>query len=152
MRKLILISINMFLISIVFLLTDAVAGQRMITFEMGESGQTVSFPMSQEEITFANAVAAYAKSSKITGSAIRNKWVNRIELPESGQFVVFPMTEEEIQEAKNKATQQNSNIKRRKLYAPNIRENKGEIIEMADGYSIVFYKDNTAKWGYYPIQ
>lgn len=152
MRKIILIPIKMFLISFVLFLTDAAAEERMVTFEMGESGQTISFRMSAEEIAFADAVADYARSPKITGSPIRKKWVNRIELPESGEFVEFPMTEEEIQEAKKKAAQENSNINRRKLNAPNVLENKGEIVEMADGYSIVFYKDNTAKWGYYPIQ
>ncbi|BBO77429.1 hypothetical protein DSCW_48460 [Desulfosarcina widdelii] len=152
MKKYNSILFNMFLISFVFFFTDAVAEQRMITFEMGESGQTVSFPMSQEEIAYADSVTAYSNSFKKADDTMGKDWVNRIELPESGQFVEFPMTEEEIQEAKEKAAKEKSNINRRKLNEPNVRGSKAEIVEMADGYTIVFYDDKPAKWGYYPIQ
>lgn len=152
MKNRILILINILLISFIIILTDAIAEQRMITFEMGESGQTVSFPMSQEEMAFADDVAAFTRSSKITDDTIPKRLVNRIELPESGQFVEFPMTKKEIQKAKKQLAQKKSNINHRNLNAPNIHEKKGDVIEMVDGYSIVFYEDNTTKFGYYPIQ
>ena len=152
MRKKIWISINMFLISLIFFLNPAVAEQRMITFEMGESGQTVTFPMSQKEIDYADSVTAYSKAFKKIDDTSAKRWVDRIELPESGQFVEFPMTEEEIQDAKKKFAQEISNSNRRNANVPIVHEKKGEIFEMADGYSIVFYNDNTSKWGHYPIQ
>jgi hypothetical protein len=152
MKNVILISVITLIIGLALILSDAVAEQRIITFEMGESGQTVSFPMSPEEIIFADMVAAYAKTLKNTGNTKRKKWVNRIELPESGQYLEFPMTDEEIRAEIKKVEQEKSNRNQVELNEQNDSKNIAEIVEMADGYTIVFYKDNTAKWGYYPIQ
>ena len=152
MGNIILTLINAFLFIFLISITNATAEQRMITFEMGESGQTVSFPMSQEEIDAANAKAVSSREPKKTGDTIRKRWVNRIELPESGQFVEFPMTDEEIQEAKKQTAQQNANINKRNSNTATVRDMKGEIIEMADGHAIVFYEDNTTKFVNYPVQ
>lgn len=152
MKNIIMISVNTLIIGLALFLSDAVAEQRMITFEMGESGQTVSFPMSAEEIIFADTVVAYANSLKTSGRTTRKKWVNRIELPETGQYLEFPMSDEEIKTEIKKGEQEKSKRNQLELNAQYDRNNIAEIVEMVDGNTIVFYKDNTAKWGYYPIQ
>ena len=96
-------------------------------------------------------MAARIRKSNTTDNTQLKKWVHRYELPESGQYIEFPMTDEEIQAAVKKAEQQKSKLNRRNLNALNDHKNKAEVVEMADGYTIVFYKDNSAKWGYYPI-
>ena len=151
MRNKFLISVNILLIGLVLFLSDAAAEQRMVTFEMGESGQTVSFPMSLEEIALADAEAARAKVTKNTRSVQPKKWVNRIEQPESGNYIEFPMTDEEIQIAIKKAEQDKSDLNRRKSNALNDREEQGEVFEMADGQTIIFYKNKSTKWGAYPF-
>lgn len=46
----------MLLIRFIIIFTDTIAEQRMITYEIGESGYTVSFPISQDEIAFADTI------------------------------------------------------------------------------------------------
>ena len=72
------------------------AAERMIAFEMGESGIPVAFPMTPEEI--ASEDAAYYRlikaSQKSAAGAMKNLVV--FELEESGQRIEFPMTAAEI--------------------------------------------------------
>ena len=65
MKNVILISVITLIIGLALILSDAVAEQRRITFEMGESGQTVSFPMSPEEIIFADFFKSLADNNKL---------------------------------------------------------------------------------------
>ncbi|NOR25026.1 MAG: hypothetical protein GQ542_11660 [Desulforhopalus sp.] len=74
------------------------AEQRMITFEMGESSHTVSFPMSQKEILEAEKIDEVIEKIK---QRKRNKqrMTESYELAESGITIIFPMSDEEISEA-----------------------------------------------------
>ena len=93
MNKKYLISIHMILIGFMIGVINAFAARRIITFEMGESGQTVSFLMSKEEIAFADAVREHAKTSDATATSKPIKTlVDRVEMPESGQYIEFPVT------------------------------------------------------------
>ena len=81
--------------------TLSIAEQRMITFEMGESGQSISFPMNQKEILTAE------KTDKDIREIIQKKRskpqiVGEIfELAESGFTINFPWSDKEIIEAKS---------------------------------------------------
>ena len=133
----------MVLMGMVFFLTNAFAEKHTITFEMAESGQIVTFPLSLEEIAVADALDAFKKTQASTNITQTKKWVNRIELPESGQYVEFPMTDEEIQVAVIKAAKEKADRYQRYLNAPDDRkEDKGQVIEMADGSTVTFYRYN----------
>lgn len=73
----------------------SIAEQRMIIFEMGESGHTVSFPMSQKEIQKAERIDKIIEEIKQR----KQRMVKSYELTESGTMVDFPMSDEEISAA-----------------------------------------------------
>ena len=81
--------------------TLSIAEQRMITFEMGESGQSISFPMNQKEILTAE------KTDKVIREIIQRKRSKQrrssesFELAESGITINFPMSDEETSAAKS---------------------------------------------------
>ena len=96
MRKVILTAISILTMVIIVSLNTASAEKRHIVFEMGESGQTVSFPMTTEEIA---TVAADSARMVLGGVLKLQKTVRRfktIEMGEGGQTVSFLMTAEEI--------------------------------------------------------
>jgi len=76
----------------------SIAEQRMITYEMGESGHTVSFPMSQKEIREAEKIDKVIKMIE-QRKRTKQRMVERHELPESGITITFPMSDEDIREA-----------------------------------------------------
>ena len=96
MRKTILTAISILAMVVIVSLNTAAAEEKRIVIEMGESGQTVSFPMTSEEIAAADA----DKSKLVQGGALNpQKTAPRfktIEMGETGQIVSFLMTPEEI--------------------------------------------------------
>ena len=96
MRKVILTSISILAMVIIVSINTASAEEKHIVVEMGESGQTVSFPMTTEEI----ATVAADSARMVQGGVLKlQKTVRRfktIEMGEGGQTVSFLMTAEEI--------------------------------------------------------
>jgi hypothetical protein len=80
----------------------SVAEQRMITFEMGESDQTVSFPMTQKEMIEAERVDKVIEGINQRKRSRKNPWIKSYELTESGIVINFPMSDEEIIKEKGK--------------------------------------------------
>lgn len=70
--------------------------KRITTYEMPESGQTISFPMTEEEIAAEDAKIARRKVAQRTMTKKIQKRVMKIEMGESGQIITFPMIKEEI--------------------------------------------------------
>jgi hypothetical protein len=70
--------------------------KRVETFEMPESGQTISFPMTEEEIAAEDAEIARRKAAYLTRKIKPQERVKTFELPESGQIITFSMTKKEI--------------------------------------------------------
>ena len=96
MRKIILTAISILSLVIMVSTNSAAAEERRIIFEMGESGQTVSFPMTSEEIS--DHVVDFERLVQI-GLSISKTITQRFtayEMGESGQTFSFPMTSEEI--------------------------------------------------------
>ncbi len=96
MRKVIVIAISILAMVIIVSLNTASAEKRHIVFEMGESSQTVSFPMTPEEIAASNTDNARL----VKGGALKSQKpaprFKTIEMGESGQIVSFLMTPEEM--------------------------------------------------------
>ena len=81
----------------------ATAGEKWKTYEMGESGQVVMFPMSPEEIAAENAKNAARPAPKPSKAA--ETLVVTYELAESGAVVAFPVTAEETLSARKPAAE-----------------------------------------------
>ncbi len=123
----------------------ATAGEKMKVYEMGESGQTVEFKMTAEEIAAENAENARLAAINADN---RQKSITRflvIEMGESGQNVSFPMSAEEIQrtvlkeaqEAAQRTAQQNMRANK-----PNVPVDECELCE--SGEIITFVKTHSA--------
>lgn len=96
MRKFILTATAILAMVIMVSINTASAEERHIIFEMGESGQTISFPMTDAEIA---AISAENATQVHGGKFNSEKTAPRIkiyEMGESGQIVSFLMTQEEI--------------------------------------------------------
>jgi len=96
MRKVILTAINILTMVIIVSLNTASAEKRHIVFEMGESGQAVSFPMTSKEIAASEADnAKLMKIGTLISQTITQSFIT-FEMGESGQTFSFPMDPEEI--------------------------------------------------------
>jgi hypothetical protein len=96
MRKVILTAISILTMVIIVSLNTASAEKRHIVFEMGESGQTISFPMTPEEIAAVDADNARLVKGGVLKSQKTAPRFKTIEMGEGGQIVSFLMTPEEI--------------------------------------------------------
>ncbi len=123
----------------------ATAGEKMKVYEMGESGQTVEFKMTAEEIAAENAENARLAAINADN---RQKSITRflvIEMGESGQNVSFPMSAEEIQRTVLKEAQeaaQRTAQKNIKTNKPNVPVEECELCE--SGEIITFVKTHSA--------
>jgi hypothetical protein len=81
---------------IIVSLNTASAEKTHIVFEMGESSQTVSFPMTPEEIAAVDADNARQVKGGVLKSQKTEPRFKTIEMGEGGQTVSFLMTPEEI--------------------------------------------------------
>ena len=82
--------------AIFFTMNSAGAGERVLVFEMGESGITIEFPMTLAEIAAQDA--AYDQLIAVSKKSVAGSSNQMIvfEMGEGGQTVAFPMTAEEI--------------------------------------------------------
>jgi len=114
-------------------ISQAAEDKRVIAIEMGESGQTVEFPMSPEEIAAEkaeNARLTTIRQAKLKKPEERKKV---IEMGESGQTLEFPMSPEEI------ATEDADNARLVVLRKTRFNKSKKSVIsfEMAESGIII---------------
>ena len=96
MRKIILTTISILSLLSMVSINSVAAEEKYIVFEMGESGQTVSFPMTSQEIAASEADnAKLMKIGTLISQAITQSFIT-YEMAESGQTFSFPMDPEEI--------------------------------------------------------
>ena len=96
MKKIILITFTILAVGLLYTINPLFAADRVKVYETGESGGTIEFKMTAEEIAAEDR--ANAKLAAIE-EARGNKPVKRvkaIEMGESGTGVLFPMTAAEI--------------------------------------------------------
>ena len=96
MRKLILTATAILAMVIMVSINTASAEKKHIVFEMGESGQTVSFPMTDAEISALSAENATQVHGGKFNSQKTAPSIKIYEMGESGQIISFLMTLEEI--------------------------------------------------------
>jgi hypothetical protein len=109
--------------------------KRVTTIEMPESGQTISFPMTEEEIAAEDAEIASQKATQRTRTKKIQKRVMKVEMGESGQIITFPMTKEEI------AIEDDKVVKREKLKHKAARKSKRQFerFEMPESGNYIYF-------------
>lgn len=66
---------------------------RVVTFEMGEGGMVITFPMNEKEIAAEDAAISRRRALHAARAREPEPNVVKIELPESGRYLVFPVIE-----------------------------------------------------------
>ena len=123
----------------------ATAGAKMKVYEMGESGQTVEFKMTAEEVAAEYAEKARLVAINTDSHQKSNAGLVVIEMGESGESVSFPMSAEEIQRTVLKEAQeaaQRTAQKNIKTNKPNVPVEECELCE--SGEIITFVKMGSA--------
>jgi hypothetical protein len=135
MKKIILTAISILSLVIMVSINSAAADERDVVFGMGESGQTVSFPMTSEEISaFEADNAKLMKIGTLISQTITQSFIT-FEMGEGGQTFSFPMDPEEIA-AEDVAKPQLSEISKKST-----AERQPVAYEMAEsGVLIEFFK------------
>lgn len=116
------------------IINPAVAEDRVKVFEMAESGITIEFKMTPEEIAAEDAERAKQAARKETSGNNSQPRMNVYEMAESGQTFSFPMTPEEIaaEDAQNvnlvAINKRKSEAQRKQVIIFELAES-GEIIE-----------------------
>ena len=96
MKNVIIIIAILSTLGIFLRISQASEEKRVIVIEMGESGQTVEFPMSPKEIAAENAENARLAALRQAKLKKPEERKQLIEMGESGQTVEFPMSLKEI--------------------------------------------------------
>ncbi len=103
-----------------------------IVFEMGESGETLSFVMTAEES------ARISPRKKMATSADENqRWTKKFEMGDSGTILEFPMTENEIALLQSRRLKEMITLPQQLINQQVVEE----VFEMADGQTITFKKE-----------
>ena len=91
MKNILATTLTLLLIGMFLTINPALAGDGVKVFEMGESGQRVSFPMSAEEIAAVDTEKARPAGIRKAKSEEIKKQIVAYELAESGVSVEFPV-------------------------------------------------------------
>ena len=96
MKKVILTAICILAMVIIVPINDALAENSHIIFEMGESGQTVSFPITPKGLNIVAAEKGRQIKNEVRNSQKAQARFQTLEMGESGQKVSYLMTPEMI--------------------------------------------------------
>lgn len=131
-------TVNIFLIIaliILFSFNTVSAAEWVKVVEMGESGVTVEFPMTPDEIAAEKARRINSAANRRPDMDVSNNNLEIIEMGESGHTVVFLMTAAEI----TAANAENARIAAIRSARPNKREKNVVGFELAEsGRTIEF--------------
>ena len=141
MKNVIIIIAILSTLGIFLRISQASEEKRVIVIEMGESGQTVEFPMSPEEIAAENA--ENAKFAAIRQAKLKKPEERKqvIEISESGQAVEFPMSPEEI------AAEDAENARFAAIRQTKLKEPQRQVItsELAESGIIIEFPVNSSE-------
>lgn len=121
------------------------AGERMKAIEMGESGQTVLFRMSPEEIAAEDAEAA--RIAALIASKPKEPMTETYEMAESGEAITFPMSAEEIKIAEGREAERAAKRAASKLKNPNKPNVVVEEFELCECGEIITFTKPAQKTG-----
>ena len=103
MKHIIVTAFTLMVLGTFLIINPAFAGERVKVFEMAESGITIEFKMTPEEIAAEDARRARQLAAKKSAENNSPQRFHVYEMAESGQTFSFPMTPDEIaaQDAQN---------------------------------------------------
>ena len=133
MKNINTITTSFLVLTIFITVTTVASAERVTVFELAESGETIMFPMTAEEIAAEDAEKARfdsALESKVTKPEER---FHVFEMAESGQTISFPKSAEEIatedvENAKSKVSASKMNKPQKRVIQFELSES-GEMIE-----------------------
>lgn len=140
MRQVILTAISILAMVIMVSISAASVEKRHIVIEMGEGGQTVSFPMTADEIAAIDAENTKQRKSKALNSQQNASRFKIIEMGESGQIVSFLMTPEEMA-AEDAENQRLSEIRRKS----SVNDRQTIAYEMAESGMLIEFPERVSE-------
>jgi hypothetical protein len=143
MNNIIVTAITLMVMGIFFTINPAFAEDRVKAFEMAESGITIEFKMTPEEIAAENTENIKQIAFKEESKKNPRQRLNVYEMAESGQTFSFPMTAEEIAEA----DAANANLAAIKTIKSEEPKRQVVIFELAEsGLTIEFPVETSGKF------
>lgn len=142
MKNIFIIPFTLLLIGVFLTIHPAWAEERVKVYELAESGITIEFKMTPEEIAAEDAEIAkqLARKEKEAAKTNSRQRFKVYEMAESGQTFSFPMTQEEIakEDAENSKLVTTKKLKRKEP------KRQVEIFELAEsGITIEFPAQTT---------
>ena len=142
MKNIIVTAFTLLAMSMLLTINSAFGEDRVKVYEMAESGVTIEFPMTAEEIAAEDAEHAKKAARK---EAVKNNSAQRLkvyEMAESGQTFSFPMTSAEI------AAEDAENASRAAIRKSKSEEHQKQVVifELAEsGVAIEFPVETSGK-------
>ena len=127
MKKITTKILSVLALTLLITVTTVSAAERVKVFELAESGITITFPMTAEEIAAEDAEKARIDSARESRVTKPEERLNVFEMAESGQTISFPMSAEEI--AAQDAEKAKSKVSAIKLNKPKKRVIQYELAE-----------------------
>ena len=140
MRKVILTAISILAMVIIVSINTASAKDKYMVIEMGESAQTVSFPMTPKEVSTVAAENERQIKNELRNSQKVEPRFQTVEMGESGQIVSFRMTPEKM--VSEDADKRRLAEIRRKSYGDN---SKTIAYEMAESGMLIEFPERAVK-------
>ena len=138
MKNMILITFILLVMGIFLTIDPVIAGDRFKVYELAESGVTIEFKMSPEEIAAEDAENARLAAIREANSNRSQERLNEIEMGEGGT-ISFPMSVEEI------AAENSKNARRAAITEARSKKREDQVVtyELPDGGPLIeFYCKN----------
>jgi O-acetyl-ADP-ribose deacetylase (regulator of RNase III) len=142
MKNIIVTAFTLLAMGMLLTINPAFAGDQVKIYEMAESGITIEFPMTPEEIAAEEAENATQAARRQAAKNNSRQRFKVYEMAESGQTISFPMTSEEI------AAEDAENARRAAIRKSKSVEQKKQVVifELAEsGVAIEFPVETSGK-------
>ncbi|MDX1707862.1 MAG: hypothetical protein R3274_04635 [Desulfobacterales bacterium] len=139
MKNVILATFTLLVMGIFLSIDPVIAGVRYKVYELAESGMTIEFKKSPEEIAADDVENARRAAIREADNNRPQERLNIFEMGESGQTVSFPKTVEEI------ATEDNENVRLAAIRKAKSEEQKKQavIYELGEGGDLIEFPVKT---------
>lgn len=139
MKNIILTTLTLLVMGIFLTINPVIAGDRLKVYEMAESGMTIKFIMTPEEIASGDAENERLAAIR---EAFSNSLLERLivfEIGESGQIISFPMTVEEI------AADDAENVRLAAIRKAKSKEQKKQAVtyELGESSNLIEFPEKT---------
>lgn len=135
MKKIMTIILNISVLTLLITSTTISAAEKVNVVELAESGITISFPVSAEDIATDSVTSARLNASRETIVARPAERLEIFEMAESGQTITFPLGAEDIARMDAETAKSDiSTMDKAKPFSPVVTfelSESGEVIEFS---------------------